>query len=567
MRRKAKVWFVIWSVIILAPALSFASLRFNSTYVKVHLTRDGILEVTEKYEVTFLTPHHGIYRRIPLTFRDYETKKPRLIKIEHISTRFCNGTPVKHHTKTKRGYLYVYLGDKKKTIKGTYCYEITYSVRGAVGKKRGWYVLGWKAVGGKWDVALHDITIEASADFEVTPELYDWHINRIKPISPGRWYVREAGDMGRYLLVWYAWKTPLVPIEVIGPSKLGLLVPAGSCLFGAILFLYCLILWRREGRDPAVHASIMPEYYPPENLTPLEAGILIDLKLDGKDVAAALVSLAVKGYIRISEKKNKILGLVSFTDYEVTAVRPIKKDDPQLTYYEIEVARLVFNHLPAEGESTLLSELKNRRKTLRQMLEKLEKRAKKELEVRGLVKTLEGKKGKLAGLAVIGGFLCAFLSNLSVIFATGGIVPMVGKLPAPAIGWVGAVLAFLSLIPTLHLDRRTPEGRKLYLKLKGWIEFVKKTEAERLKALFPPSEHPVVFEKYFPYALALGVVKEWAQKWEKVFVLTGASHTPGWYSGSSFSPSSFAKSFSSAASSSAGGSGGGGAGGGGGGGW
>ena len=118
------------------------------------------------------------------------------------------------------------------------------------------------------------------------------------------------------------------------------------------------------------------------------------------------------------------------------------------------------------------------------------------------------------------------------------------------------------------LAKRTRKGALLKKWLEGFREFVKRAEINRIKALFPPEKYPVVFESYFPYALALGVGEEWAQIWERIFRSLNRSYTPGWYSGGSLSNlSSFTHSFTTTASSSSGSGGTGGAGGGGGGGW
>ena len=105
--------------------------------------------------------------------------------------------------------------------------------------------------------------------------------------------------------------------------------------------------------------------------------------------------------------------------------------------------------------------------------------------------------------------------------------------------------------------------------------------------MHPPDQTPEVFEKYLPYALALGVENAWSERFSGVLALAsrGDSYRPRWYSGRSWhrlGPGGLASrlggSFSSAVMSSSrapgsasgsggGGSSGGGGGGGGGGGW
>ena len=104
--------------------------------------------------------------------------------------------------------------------------------------------------------------------------------------------------------------------------------------------------------------------------------------------------------------------------------------------------------------------------------------------------------------------------------------------------------------------------------------FLGATDQDRLNRMVPPEQTPKMFEKYLPYALALDVEQDWAEKFSSVLgqaatapSANGSGYTPSFYSGSSwslFSGTNFASSFSSSltsaisSSSSAPGSGGGG---------
>jgi uncharacterized membrane protein len=129
----------------------------------------------------------------------------------------------------------------------------------------------------------------------------------------------------------------------------------------------------------------------------------------------------------------------------------------------------------------------------------------------------------------------------------------------------------------------------------GFKMFLTAVDADRLQTLqttIPPEKTPQLFERFLPYALALGVEHAWAEQFSQVLARAvaagaggGTSYSPSWYAGAGFASfsaseftSSFSSSFSSAVSSSSaapgsssgsggGGSSGGGGGGGGGGGW
>ena len=61
-----------------------------------------------------------------------------------------------------------------------------------------------------------------------------------------------------------------------------------------------------QGKDPRLR-PIAVMYEPPDQLTPAEAGTLVDESPDTRDITATVVDLAVRGYVRISERKAEHL--------------------------------------------------------------------------------------------------------------------------------------------------------------------------------------------------------------------------------------------------------------------
>jgi len=124
--------------------------------------------------------------------------------------------------------------------------------------------------------------------------------------------------------------------------------------------------------------------------------------------------------------------------------------------------------------------------------------------------------------------------------------------------------------------------------LEGFERFLTATDADRLDRMTAPERTPELFERFLPYAIALGVENRWAERFEGILAAGGvaagsSSATLGWYHGGTPSTlgsvaSSLGQSFSGSLSSASsppssggsgggGGSSGGGGGGGGGGGW
>ena len=74
-------------------------------------------------------------------------------------------------------------------------------------------------------------------------------------------------------------------------------------------------LWWTRGRDPRLR-PIAAQYEPPDQLTPGEAGTLVDDSANMRDITASIVDLAVRGYMVIEEvQKDRMLGLLHEKDY------------------------------------------------------------------------------------------------------------------------------------------------------------------------------------------------------------------------------------------------------------
>ena len=153
-----------------------------------------------------------------------------------------------------------------------------------------------------------------------------------------------------------------------------------------------------------------------------------------------------------------------------------------------------------------------------------------------------------------------------------------------------AILISLNIVFYYLMKAPTDSGRKLLDKIEGFRLYLATAEEDRLNALNPPEQTPELFEKYLPYALALGVDQAWSERFAAKLQMESrqakaGSYRPRWYSGADwdrFNPTAFSTTLGSSlskavassstapgSSSGSGGGGfsGGGGGGGGGGGW
>jgi uncharacterized membrane protein len=73
----------------------------------------------------------------------------------------------------------------------------------------------------------------------------------------------------------------------------------------------------------------------------------------------------------------------------------------------------------------------------------------------------------------------------------------------------------------------TLDGRKVLDHVAGFKHYLSITERERLDRMTPPKDTPEIFEKYLPYAIALGVENHWADRFAPVIAAAAAQGQQG----------------------------------------
>jgi len=86
------------------------------------------------------------------------------------------------------------------------------------------------------------------------------------------------------------------------------------------------------------------------------------------------------------------------------------------------------------------------------------------------------------------------------------------------------------------MRRPTARGRKVLDEMLGFRDYLEVAEKDEMNLRNPPQKTPQLFEAYLPFALALGVEQEWAEKFSAVLGSIrgpdGRGYQPSWYSGS-----------------------------------
>jgi hypothetical protein len=307
------------------------------------------------------------------------------------------------------------------------------------------------------------------------------------------------------------WDKGLVK-EPSGAQGAGYFLRSNWPLFIPILaFLGMWRLWYVRGRDPHLR-PIPAAYAPPEGMRPAEIGTLIDNTPDMRDITATIVDLAVRGHLLIEEKKEEhMLGLWSSKEY-VFHKRAPSKEGPALKAFEQQLMNALFMW----GDSVRLSDLENKfYKSLPGIKDKIYE----ELMRRGYYgrRPDKVKAGYLIGGAVLaflsfwgGGMLSAALGMALQTFVVAGILSAASVI---GFGW--------------FMPARTISGSRALEGVLGFEEFLGRVEADRFERLV---QTPELFEKYLPFAMALGVEKRWVAAFDDI-----CKQPPEWYRGGDFS--------------------------------
>jgi uncharacterized membrane protein YgcG len=284
------------------------------------------------------------------------------------------------------------------------------------------------------------------------------------------------------------------------------------------------VLWWYAGRDPDPGMSVAPMYEPPPGVTPAEAGTLLDDRIHPRDITSTIVDLAVRGLIKIEEVDDK--GLVfHHKDYVFHLLKPVAEwTDKSLVPHE----RVMLENIFQGGQETRLSALKNRFYTAIPVIRQDIMSA---LKLKGIYSLdPESANGYSIGAAVcilipfaIIQYLgwADFLSSVPVVIVCG--------LISAAIWWLFARV----------MTAKTIKGARTHIAVLGFQEFMNRVDAERLKVMPPDT-----FEKFLPYAMALGVEHHWAQAFAGI-----VQNPPSWYAapggygyGAGFNPILFSSS-------------------------
>ncbi|HEU5451003.1 MAG TPA: DUF2207 domain-containing protein [Terriglobales bacterium] len=381
--------------------------------------------------------------------------------------------------------------------------KITYNVRNAVRFRSEHDELFWR-VGGTWNVPVSSVVVHATV-----PEAVIGQFN-------ARLYSGDdstpATIAGRFANWTAAVTPPAFPaVDVVLPS--GILQPPSPfvrvgwflranpiVLFPLLVLLAMLGLRQWAARQEQI--AVAPRYEPPADLTPIETGYLVDNRVDPRDVAATLLDLARRGFIRLEECKPDEGVPYAGQDFRLRLLKPMGQWAGAKSYEDIMLFHTFYG-----GQWTKLSSLSLRFYSVVPMMER---QVRYELQEKGLYSDPRRAQA-LRILAVV---------IVSLLFGLGQGAGWFAVTQYTLLGFACIAAAVLMVWWfTRDLPFRTGEGARVYAELRGFEDFLNCVEADRMERLTPE-----LFERFLPYAVALGVEHHWGDAFSTI-----SSGPPLWF--------------------------------------
>ncbi len=538
----------------------------NSLSVKEH-----ILYTTAKGE-----EKHGIYRDIAT-----KSSQGRVMVIGEIEVTDPQGGRVEFETSHGGGNTRIKIGDPDETFTGEKNYVITYRASRAVGQFENFDEVYWDVTGNEWPMPIGSVGVTIKLpDGTIALQKACYYgpigstatcseVQGIESRNPS-WSGFRVANLapGEGLTVAVGFPKGVVAAYTVDDNARAFLYTYGAWLLALLLPLttlgFTLRHWYRFGRDPKGRGTIVPQYEVEDGLTPLEVVGIVKGRMANEALSAEIIYLATLGYIRVNQlTEKKMFGLYSQEDYELIKT---KEGSDLPNSFDRDLMQSLFT----KGDTIKISSLAN---TFYTSAWRINKNALDTLFTKGYYSNL--------GYMKLGSSLLTTTLFVGVFAAlwVGGVVSDSINLENPLPLIVSIFLSVLAYgVVAYFFPAKSAKGVAAKEHILGLKDYLQIAEKDRINFHNAPEKKPELFEKFLPYAMALGVVGIWAKEFADLHMVP-----PSWYSGSAsnmaaFNAVSFShslSSFSTAASStltsspgsSGGGSSGGGGGGGGGGSW
>ncbi len=559
----------IFLLVFFSPAL--AEERITDFNVAIEVQQDGDILVRETISVNSegYQIRRGIFRDLPRFFEKSGQKIPYHYDVVDV-TRDGQKEPFAiekpgNAFRVRVGDADVFLAD------GSHVYQLTYEVKNQVRYFDGYDEVYWNVTGSYWAFPILHARAEvllpggagAIQRAGYTGSQGESQSDYQYQYTNGAHIFETTSRLGVHegLTVAVGFEKGIVdpPTFADARAEWWALNASRIVLLSAFLLIsfYFIFAWLRVGRDP-VKGPVFARYEPPEGYSPAAVHHVFHRGVKGHDaLIGALMGLATQGRINIDVDSNKETKISHLVGNDILPVGKIEND--------------LVESLCSVGESFKFGDKYNA--TFTGVYSLFKNRLAKEYGE----PYFRWNRGFLVAAIVVSGLAVLLAANLSVEWS---------NFHSAGVG----ALIIVAILASYFLPAPTPIGQQVRTEIEGFRLYLKTAEALQLNAVDVASDAPPPmtverYERFLPFAVALGVEKPWTTHFEKLMPREAAEYQPHWgsygghrgnslgalnralVSGISSGVTSALPQSSSSSGSGGGGSSGGGGGGGGGGGW
>jgi uncharacterized membrane protein len=521
-----------------ATASAQRTLTIQDFAADIQVGADGVIGITETIQARFSGAWNGMYRTIPVEYRTPQGFAYALrLDVESITDG--NGAPLRYDASKVRHYrkLKIFVPGAVDTVKTI---VVRYRVHNGLKFFEEHDELYWNVTGDEWEVPIEraravvrlPASIAGLRAYAFTGG-YGSQESAARITIVGTTLTVEstrALNFREGVTVAIAWNPGVVTRPTAADKTAEFLLANIVLLIPVGVFALMFWLWNRNGRDPQRQA-VAVQYEPPGALTPAEVGTLVDNNPDMRDITASVVDLAVRGFIKIKEtREDRFLGLGTKTEYVLQLVQP-STEWKGLRPHEEALLNALFSTTTGQAggpagpgsviDEVTIADLKNR-----------------------FYKSLPEIRERIFSQLIDRGYYLRRPDRVrTTFFVIAALVGVGGTVASAALGlntaaFVACILSAVIIGVFGHLmPARTVTGARALEGALGFEEFLDRVEGDRFKRVV---RTPEMFERFLPFAMALGVERSWARAFEGIY-----TSQPDWYVGSyhgAFGPRMFAAS-------------------------
>ncbi|MEM8615500.1 MAG: DUF2207 domain-containing protein [Pseudomonadota bacterium] len=490
----------------------------NRFDVVIEVEKDGDIVVTETINVTVEGQQirRGIFRDLPAYYRDPDREGDRLPYQYNVLSVRRDGSREPYDRSVENNAMRIRIGDPDRFLeRRDHTYEIRYRVKNQVRYFDNYDEVFWNVTGNYWAFPIKSasarITLpngagaiqtagytggqgQTGADYTYRRDGEAHVFTTTQPLDrregltvavgfeKGIVDPPSAGDRG-----WLWW------------ARHGALAILAASFIGLLTFFYRN--FNRVGRDPS-KGPVFPRYEAPSGYSPAAVHHIYNRGFSGHDaLIATIMDMSMKGRMSIeASEKDKKKTTLRFEDTGTAKLDAISSG--------------LLDGLFSNRSSVKLGEKYDSKFT--SAYTQFRKSVSKDYG------TSYFKWN--AGYTILG----ALASGGAVIFAIMQAHNWSGLHTLGVLAIVVLNLVFMYLMPA-----PTRKGQDVRTEIEGFKLYMEKAEKLQLNAVEVGSEAPPPmtterYEKFLPYAVALGVEKPWTKHFERLIPKDAAAYNPGW---------------------------------------